>query len=168
MSNFYLDLEKTAVWYLGTDFQNAELVTDQSQNLALGISGIKLTKPRGTDPRVLASVKLILTNGILIDGTVYRGKTNTDMMTFGVQQRTYQKDDGTVGYANMDVTIPRAISAQILRYAHTKRAEAAAPAPYYAPVPNAPAAPAGSAHATLDSMNDEELLAYMAARRMGR
>lgn len=127
-------------WYKGTSFTNGDLVTDGGSNRALGIKDIRFSKPRGNHNRVVATVTIELVNDVRMYGTVYWSKDFSNL-TFGVEQRKYENPDKTIGYADINVRIPRAIQAQVLRHAETRMVEApvAEVQQYQAPVQEAPA-----------------------------
>lgn len=116
-----LDFSKELNWYNGVEFEDSHLVTSENYNKALGITGIILSPPatHGSNGRVLAGVTIMFENKLTLNGTVYANKKGTGL-TFGVEQTKYDRADGSVGYADINVNVPTAIQAQVLRWATTK------------------------------------------------
>ena len=135
-----LNFEKDVVWYMGVEFEDSHLVTDKNYNKDLGISSIIMEAPKGNDASVLASVTIRFTNNLEVEGTVYAARNGADLH-FGTKQQKLKRLDGVEYWRHVDVKVPMAISAQVLRYAETKRKEEAMiPAATQAVQPAAPIA----------------------------
>lgn len=106
---------KGSDWYKKDGFAGSHLVTDRPSNAELGIENIRLTPPKGAHARVKANVSIRFDNGLAVFGTVFGAKNGTDL-TFGVDQRKYE-DNGRTGYADINVSVPMTIQAQVLRFA---------------------------------------------------
>ena len=117
-----LNFDKQDVWYMGLEFEDIHLVTDKNYNKELGISSIILEKPKTDEPVVLAGVTIRFTNRMEVEGTIYAQKNGKDMH-FSTRQQKLTNREGKPYYIPVDVKVPMAISAQVLRYAETKRKE---------------------------------------------
>ncbi len=156
-----LNTERSGKWYAGVDFENSHLVTDKNHNTDLGIEGIILKAPTttGKNGRVFASVVIRFINGMSVFGSLYVDKA-LDGLTFGVDTR--QTDNGPV---DINVKVPMAIQAQVIRYALTKAITVAGGPVVETPAQSAPAqqqyqAPAPAQPATglsFDSLTPEML-----------
>ena len=115
-------------WFYGIEFANSHLVTDKNHNKELGISGIILKEPTTTGPKgnILASATILFENGLSVFGTVYVGGKSGNEPYFNTDQRKYEdRVSGEVRYADINVTVPSAIQAQVLRHTMTRVTEVA-------------------------------------------
>lgn len=130
-----LNTERSGKWYAGVDFENSHVVTDKNHNTDLGIEGIILKAPTttGKNGRVFASVVIRFINGMSVFGSLYVDKA-LDGLTFGVDTR--QTDNGPV---DINVKVPMAIQAQVIRYALTKAITVAGGPVVETPAQSAPA-----------------------------
>ena len=119
-----LDFERKGPWYMGVEFEDSHLVTDKNHNQNLGISSIILREPKSKESEVLASVLIRFTNRLEVEGAIYPAKNGSEM-NFNTQQKKLFRQDGSEYYIPVDVRVPMAISAQVLRHAETKRKEEA-------------------------------------------
>lgn len=118
---------KGSKWYEGTDFEKGYLVTSESHNKDLHIDSIKLSEPNGkNNARIVADVYVTMADGLVaFGGAIWTTKDGTGF-TFSVERRTYDKGNGEVGYAD-SIRLGMAVTAQILRYAESKRIEQPVP-----------------------------------------
>lgn len=122
-----LNQERSGKWYQGVEFEDSHLITNENHNKDLGISGIIIKAPNttGKNGRVFGSVTIRFTNGLAVFGSLYVDKAGNGL-TFGVDQRT--ADNGE--RFDINVRVPMAIQAQVLRFAMTKaESVASVPAP---------------------------------------
>lgn len=115
-----INFDKSGNWYEGMDFEGSHLVTSDKHNADLGISSIRLKKPNGDSERVVASVRVYFMNGLEMFGTLYPSNSG-EGFNFGVDRRDWI--DGATGekkFQDINVRVPMAIQAQIMRYATTK------------------------------------------------
>ena len=135
-------LERRADFYLGetaTNFVNQDLVNDQARNPELGIEHIGLLVPETNKAGApIFKLTLRLTNGIAIYGDIF---VNKDGRTLNVRYPQDVSADAQGNRTYFDkVSVPLAITAQVLRHASTM-VEFVETAPVQqAPVP--PATPA--------------------------
>lgn len=135
-------LERRADFYLGetaTNFVNQDLVNDQARNTKLGIEHIGLLVPETNKSGApIFKLTLRLTNGIAIYGDIF---VNKDGRTLNVR---YPQDVAVDAQGNKTyfdkVSVPLAITAQVLRHASTMVEFVET-----APVQQAPATPAKQA-----------------------
>ena len=114
-------LERRADFYLGetaTNFVNQDLVNDQARNPELGIEHIGLLVPdTNKSGAPIFKLTLRLTNGIAIYGDIF---VNKDGRTLNVR---YPQDIAVDAQGNKTyfdkVSVPLAITAQVLRHAST-------------------------------------------------
>jgi hypothetical protein len=114
-------IETKGNWYMDENsyYENAYLVNANNGNKELGIQHIGLFVPETTAEHApIFNVILRLTCGITINGAIFPQKEQTGIR-LDMGQVAYTKADGTQGY-RQETNIPRAIQAQILRYATTR------------------------------------------------
>ena len=114
-------IETKGNWYMDENsyYENAYLVNANNGNKELGIQHIGLFVPETTAPHApIFNVILRLTCGITINGAIFPQKEQTGIR-LDMGQVAYKKADGTDGY-RQETNIPRAIQAQVLRYATTR------------------------------------------------
>ena len=118
---------KGSKWYEGTDFEKGYLVTSESHNKDLHIDSIKLSEPNGkNNARIVADVYVTMADGLVaFGGAIWTTKDGTGF-TFSVERRTYTKENGETGYVD-SIRLGMAVTAQILRYAESKRIEQPVP-----------------------------------------
>lgn len=118
---------KGSKWYEGTDFEKGYLVTSESHNADLHIDSIKLSEPNGkNNARIVADVYVTMADGLVaFGGAIWTTKDGTGF-TFSVERRTYTKENGETGYVD-SIRLGMAVTAQILRYAESKRIEQPVP-----------------------------------------
>lgn len=118
---------KGSKWYEGTDFEKGYLVTSESHNKDLHIDSIKLSEPNGkNNARIVADVYVTMADGLVAFGGAIWTTKDGNGFTFSVERRTYDKGNGEVGYAD-SIRLGMAVTAQILRYAESKRIEQPVP-----------------------------------------
>lgn len=159
-------LERKADFYLGgnTNYVNQDLVNDQARNPELGIEHIGLLVPETNKTGApIFKLTLRLTNGIAIYGDIF---VNKDGRTLNVR---YPQDVAVDAQGNKTyfdkVSVPLAITAQVLRHASTmvevvgtpaEQAPATPATPVQqAPVP--PATPAEQQNVDISNMSPEAL-----------
>ena len=114
-------IETKGNWYMDENsyYENAYLVNANNGNKELGIQHIGLFVPETTAAQApIFNVILRLTCGITINGAIFPQKEQTGIR-LDMGQVAYKKADGTQGY-RQETNIPRAIQAQVLRYATTR------------------------------------------------
>ena len=134
-------IETKGNWYMDENsyYENAYLVNEKNGNKELGIQHIGLFVPETTAAHApIFNVILRLTCGVTINGAIFPQKEQTGIR-LDMGQVAYKKTDGTDGY-RQETNIPRAVQAQVLRYATTRLVHVERPVEaVQAPV--APAAP---------------------------
>ena len=134
-------IETKGNWYMDENsyYENAYLVNANNGNKELGIQHIGLFVPETTTAQApIFNVILRLTCGITINGAIFPQKEQTGIR-LDMGQVAYKKADGTQGY-RQETNIPRAIQAQVLRYATTRLVHVERPVEaVQAPVAPAPA-----------------------------
>lgn len=136
-------IETKGNWYMDENsyYENAYLVNANNGNKELGIQHIGLFVPETTVADApIFNVILRLTCGVTINGAIFPQKEQTGIR-LDMGQVKYKKADGTDGY-RQETNIPRAIQAQVLRYATTRLVHVERPVEaVHAPVapPTAPA-----------------------------
>ena len=134
-------IETKSNWYMDENsyYENAYLVNANNGNKELGIQHIGLFVPETTTAHApIFNVILRLTCGVTINGAIFPQKEQAGIR-LDMGQVAYTKADGTPGY-RQETNIPRAIQAQVLRYATTRLVHVERPAEaVQAPV--APVAP---------------------------
>lgn len=111
-------INNNAMFYAGNNFIDGHLVNSDSHNEALGIRHIGLRNPNTTASNApVFKLSLMLTSGITIYGDIF---ANKDGRTLSVRwpQDTFVVDNRTQ-YIDK-VSVPVAVTAQVLRYAHTQ------------------------------------------------
>ena len=135
-------IETKGNWYMDENsyYENAYLVNANNGNKELGIQHIGLFVPETTTANApIFNVILRLTCGVTINGAIFPQKEQTGIR-LDMGQVAYKKADGTDGY-RQETNIPRAVQAQVLRYATTRLVHVERPVEaVQAPV--APVAPA--------------------------
>ncbi len=135
-------IETKGNWYMDENsyYENAYLVNAENGNKELGIQHIGLFVPETTTANApIFNVILRLTCGVTINGAIFPQKEQTGIR-LDMGQVAYKKADGKDGYSQ-ETNIPRAIQAQVLRYATTRLVHVERPVEaVQAPV--APVAPA--------------------------
>ena len=114
-------IETKGNWYMDENsyYENAYLVNENNGNKELGIQHIGLFVPETTAAHApIFNVILRLTCGVTINGAIFPQKEQTGIR-LDMGQVAYKKADGTDGY-RQETNIPRAIQAQVLRYATTR------------------------------------------------
>lgn len=114
-------IETKGNWYMDENsyYENAYLVNANNGNKELGIQHIGLFVPETTAAHApIFNVILRLTCGVTINGAIFPQKEQTGIR-LDMGQVAYKKADGTDGY-RQETNIPRAIQAQVLRYATTR------------------------------------------------
>lgn len=130
-------IETKGNWYMDENsyYENAYLVNANNGNKELGIQHIGLFVPETTTAQApIFNVILRLTCGITINGAIFPQKEQTGIR-LDMGQVAYKKADGTQGY-RQETNIPRAIQAQVLRYATTRLVHVERPVEAVAPVYN--------------------------------
>lgn len=110
-ANFYMDENG--------NFRDAHLVNDKSYNKDLGIEYIGLRNPETKKTNApIFKLSLVLDNGITVFGDIF---VNNDGETMSIRwpQDKFVNAQGNTDYINK-VNVPSAITAQVLRHAHTK------------------------------------------------
>ena len=136
-------LERRADFYLGetaTNFVNQDLVNDQARNPELGIEHIGLMVPETKKSGApIFKLTLRLTNGIAIYGDIF---VNKDGRTLNVRYPQDVSADAQGNRTYFDkVSVPLAITAQVLRHASTMVEYVETPV-QQAPAQQAPVPPA--------------------------
>lgn len=111
-------INNNAAFYLGQNFIDGHLVNSDSHNEALGIRHIGLRNPNTTAASApVFKLSLMLTSGITIYGDIF---ANKDGRTLSVRwpQDTFVVDNRTQ-YIDK-VSVPVAVTAQVLRHAQTQ------------------------------------------------
>ena len=132
-------IETKGNWYMDENsyYENAYLVNANNGNKELGIQHIGLFVPETTTANApIFNVILRLTCGVTINGAIFPQKEQTGIR-LDMGQVAYKKADGTDGY-RQETNIPRAVQAQVLRYATTRLVHVERPVEAV----HAPAAPA--------------------------
>lgn len=125
-------LQNNSAFYLGQNFIDGHLVNSDSHNEALGIRHIGLRNPNTTASNApVFKLSLMLTNGITIYGDIF---ANKDGRTLSVRwpQDTFVVDNRTQ-YIDK-VSVPVAVTAQVLRHAQTQTSYSEQPVQQPTPV----------------------------------
>lgn len=159
-------LERKADFYMGgsTNFVNQDLVNDQARNPELGIEHIGLMVPETKKAGApIFKLTLRLTNGIAIYGDIF---VNKDGRTLNVRYPQDVSSDAQGNRSYFDkVSVPLAITAQVLRHASTMvefvetpaQQAPATPATPVQQVPVAQTAPAEQPEVDISNMSPEAL-----------
>lgn len=113
-SKFYLDTQAS--------YPNSHLVTDAAHNASLGIKHIALRNSESNKPNApLFKVALSLNNEMTVFGDIFVNKDGKSLNVSWPQDR-FVDANGQAQYINK-VTVPLAITCQVLRYAHSMTVE---------------------------------------------
>lgn len=112
-------IQNTGNFYMeGGSYKNAHLVTAEATNHDLGIAHIGLRNPETTNAKApIFKLSLELDNGIIVYGDIF---ANRDGQSLNVRwpQDSFLNSQNKMQYIDK-VSVPSAVTAQVLRYAQT-------------------------------------------------